>query len=301
MSSPARHNRSLLIFYFLVGYVILQFSWWAYHIFTLAKKASDSDDFVFRKVLMITGEASVFVIILFVGVYFVRKSFKKELELAQEKKNFMLSVTHELKTPIASSKLFVETLINRELPKDKQLDILQKINTDQERLQNLVENILFASKMEEHLISINKSSVDVGPFIRKVVSDLNLNHPTQFNIPNDTLINVDVFYFTSVIRNLHENAVKYSNGEGTIEWKAESKGNNILLQVIDQGIGIENDEKKKIFELFHRGGDEDIRSFKGTGIGLFIVKKIVALHNGAIGVRNNKPKGSIFEIELPKV
>lgn len=280
---------------------MLQFSWWAFHIITLAKKASNTDDFVYRKIMMIAGEASVFLIILFIGVYFVRKSFKKELELAQEKKNFILSVTHELKTPIASSKLFAETLLKRELPIEKQQDILQKINNDQERLQSLVENILFAAKMEEHSISLSKKEITLLPFIQRVIAELNLSANVQFNIPSELKIFIDEFYFTSVVRNLHENAVKYSDENSEIKWTAKINGPTIIIEISDLGDGIPQEDKKKIFELFYRLGDENIRTNKGTGIGLYLVKNIVKLHEGSISVKNNKPKGTIFELELPKL
>ena len=283
----------------MVGYVILQFSWWAFHIFTLAKQASNSDDYVYRKVIMIAGEASVFLIVLLIGVYFVRKSFKKELELAREKRNFILSVTHELKTPIASSKLFVETLINRDLPKEKQLDILKKINSDQERLQNLVENILLAASMEDHSIQVNKKSIPLLSFIENITCQFDVK--TTLGIPENLQVNVDEFYFTSVISNLHENAIKYSDGEPTIIWKAEEKNNSIRITIEDNGVGIPQEEKKKIFNLFHRIGDENTRTTKGTGIGLYMVRKIIDAHGGTIHVKNNTPKGSIFEIEFPKL
>ena len=300
MTTNKAHNRSLLIFYLLVGYVVLQFSWWAYHIYTLAQEVAKEESFVQRKIMMITGEALVFFLILAVGVYFVRKTFNKELELAKEKKNFILSVTHELKTPIASSKLFAETILSRDISKEKRDDILDKIIKDQIRLEKLVENILLISKVEEHKQHLEREKVNCREFIESVIKGLGLSETAKFDIDSEMEIKIDRFYFTSVIQNLHENAIKYSTDKEEIVWSAHQLGNSIFIQIKDQGVGVPTNQREKIFDLFHRIGDENTRDTKGTGVGLYIVQKIVALHNGAIKVKDNQPQGSIFEIELPQ-
>ena len=300
MTTKKAHNRSLLVFYLLVGYVVLQFSWWAYHIYTLAQEVAKEESFVQRKIMMITGEALVFFLILAVGVYFVRKTFNKELELAKEKKNFILSVTHELKTPIASSKLFAETILSRDISKEKRDDILDKIIKDQTRLEKLVENILLISKVEEHQLHLEREKVNCHEFIESVIKGLGLSETAKFDIDSEMEIKIDRFYFTSVIQNLHENAIKYSTDKEEIVWSAHQLGNSIFIQIKDQGVGVPTNQREKIFDLFHRIGDENTRDTKGTGVGLYIVQKIVALHNGDIKVKDNQPQGSIFEIELPQ-
>ena len=300
MTTNKAHNRSLLVFYLLVGYVVLQFSWWAYHIYTLAQEVGKEESFVQRKVMMIAGEALVFFLILAVGVYFVRKTFNKELELAKEKKNFILSVTHELKTPIASSKLFAETILSRDISKEKRDDILDKIIKDQTRLEKLVENILLISKVEEHELHLEIEKVNCREFIESVIKGLDFSESTNFDIDSKIEIRIDRFYFTSVIQNLHENAIKYSKDNEGIVWSVQQLGNSICIQIKDHGIGVPSNQREKIFDLFHRIGDENTRDTKGTGVGLYIVQKIVALHNGIIKAKENQPKGSIFEIELPQ-
>jgi signal transduction histidine kinase len=279
---------------------MLQFSWWAFHIYTLAQEVGKEESFVQRKIMMITGEALVFFLILAVGVYFVRKTFNKELELAKEKKNFILSVTHELKTPIASSKLFAETILSRDIPKKKRDDILDKIIKDQTRLEKLVENILLISKVEEHELHLEREKVNCREFIESVIKGLDLSESTKFDIDSEIEIKIDRFYFTSVVQNLHENAIKYSTDKEEIVWSAQQLGKSIFIQIKDQGIGVPTNQREKIFHLFHRIGDENTRDTKGTGVGLYIVQKIVALHSGTIKTKDNQPKGSVFEIELPQ-
>lgn len=293
-------NRTLYIFYFLVGYVLLQFAWWAYHLISLNSALYEESSMVARKIVMILGEAGVFLLILLAGIFLIQRSFKKEIELQKEKQNFILSVTHELKTPIASSKLFVETLLKRELDIEKQKEILWKINKDQDRLQKLVDNILFVSRLDQHDIKPNVEPVSLKAYVEKITQNIQYKEQAeiQINIPEKTKISFDPFLFTSVIQNLTENAIKYSTDTPKIVWEYDI--DKSTLSVKDNGIGIPLKERKKIFELFHRIGDENTRETKGTGIGLYLVKKIILLHGFNIKIKDNQPKGSIFEIEFAK-
>lgn len=295
-------NRTLYIFYFLVGYVLLQFAWWAYHLISLNSAVYDESSIVARKIVMILGEAGVFLLILLAGIFLIQRSFKKEIELQREKQNFILSVTHELKTPIASSKLFVETLLKRELDSEKQKEILWKINKDQDRLQKLVDNILFVSRLDQHEVKPNIESVSLKNFVEKITQSIQYNEQAdiRINIPENTSIRLDPFLFTSVIQNLTENAIKYSDGNPNITWEFAKINDKPTLSIKDDGIGIPLKERKKVFELFHRVGDENTRATKGTGLGLYLVKKIILLHGFNIKIKENKPKGSIFEIEFTK-
>lgn len=282
----------------MFGYVFLQLVWWAYHIIQLNKLVHDDRQAIYNKTMMIAGEAAVFIILLFVGLYFIRRSILKELTLVSEKKNFSLSVTHELKTPIASTKLFVETLINRDLPREKEKDILRKVYSDQNRLQQLVEDILLVSKVDESNFKIQLTKVNVYSFINQIVTNMVGDNPTQVNIDKSLTMKVDAFYFSSVVQNLQSNAVKYSNKDSPIFWEAQRKGSKLLIRIKDEGRGIKNSEKLNIFKLFYRCGDENTRSTKGTGIGLYLVARIIKLHKGKIKALDNKPNGTIIEIEL---
>lgn len=291
-------NKSLLILFILFGYVFLQLVWWAYHIIDLNKSVTNDESVIHSKTMMIAGEAAVFILLLFIGLYFIRRSILKELALAHEKKNFSLSVTHELKTPIASTKLFVETLINRDLPREKEKDILRKVYSDQNRLQQLVEDILLVSKVDESTVKIRLTKVNVKAFITQIVNNMVGDNPIQINIDKSLMMEVDEFYFSSVIQNLQSNAVKYSGIESQIVWEAKRKGSRLLIRVKDQGQGIKDEEKLSIFKLFYRSGDEETRKTKGTGIGLYLVARIIKLHKGKIKAIDNKPKGAIIEVEL---
>ncbi len=276
--------------------MFLQLVWWAYNIIELNKIIHHNPGIIHQKTMMIAGESAVFILLLFTGVYFIRKSILKELALVNEKKNFTLSVTHELKTPIASSKLFLETLINRDLPKEQEKSILRKVYNDQSRLQQLVEDILLASKLDEHKVKLYPKKINLYDFVVSITQNMVGENEIHYNIPKDLNIETDTFYFSSVIQNLHSNAVKYSDKE--IIWEAEQKNNMVYLRVKDFGKGIPKKERQNVFKLFYRMGNEDTRNSKGTGLGLYLVNKIVTLHSGKISVLENKPQGTIIEVEI---
>ena len=112
------------------------------------------------------------------------------------------------------------------------------------------------------------------------------------------VLSIDDFYMTSVIQNLLDNARKYSSAEETIVIESKMDSSNLFISFIDKGIGVPDKEKTKIFEQFYRIEDEDTRSYKGTGLGLYLVNEIVKMHGAKIYCKNNNPKGSIFTIQF---
>lgn len=281
-----QNSRLLVIFYFLIAYIILQFIWWGFHIINLTKQLNNDQDYLYRRVLMIAGEAAVFIIIITIGAIYVVRSFRKEIKLSQRQKNFTLSVTHELKTPIASSKLFLETLINRSLPEEKKKELLKKVLLDQERLQNLVENILMASHISEKNLELIISELSLFDLVNSVQKDFPASHPVRNEIDPELKIKVDEFYFISVLQNLFENAQKYSPKGSEIIWNSHEHHGKVAFSIRDQGSGIPVNERKKVFDMFYRLDSEETRTSKGTGLGLYLVDNIIKLHKGEISVTN---------------
>ena len=191
------NNKLLIVFYALIGYIILQFMWWAYHIINLTKQLNNDQDYILRRITMIAGEAFVFIIIISLGVVYVIRSFRKEFKLAQRQKNFSLSVTHELKTPIASTKLFLETLLNRELKENKKKELLEKVMLDQERLQNLVDNILMASNVAESDLELVFEETSLFDLIEKASEAFPKTHTNINEVDKTLMISVDEFYYIS--------------------------------------------------------------------------------------------------------
>ena len=296
-----KNNKTLLIFFFLIAYVILQFIWWGYHISSLTEQLSNSEDYIARRLTMIAGEGTVFIIIICLGAVYVIRSYYLEISLAKKEKNFALSVTHELKTPIASSKLFAQTLLQRQdLTKSQVITSLEKIVYEQNRLNELVEKILLVSTIDEMKNDMNLKPISFNSIINQVIGEDENSHIINNNIPEDLIFNGDDFYLISLFQNLLDNAQKYSPDGSEINIYSENHPNKIILCVSDQGVGVADSEKSKIFDRFYRTEDEETRSSKGTGLGLFLVDQIVRMHGGKIICKNNTPKGSIFELQFKK-
>ncbi len=245
------------------------------------------------------GEATVFVTLIGIGAFYVIRSFYKEFSLAKRQKNFSLSVTHELKTPIASTRLFAETLLNRkELSEEKKQSSLEKIIQEQDRLQQLVDKILLASSIGESDQKLSYKPIAIRAFINNIIESNSIYKSIENNIDKKLVVTIDDFFFTSVIQNLLDNARKYSSKEDVIVIESKIDSSHLLLSFFDQGIGVPDKEKSKIFEQFYRVEDEDTRSYKGTGLGLYLVNEIVKMHGAKIFCKNNHPKGSIFTIQF---
>ena len=319
-------SRPLFLFYLLVAYVLLQFVWWGYLLVEQNKeihklkseinllhhedpqlvieKGNELEKKLQHRKLMIIGEGLVFVLLLGFAFMRVRNTFNKETELAAQQKNFLLSVTHELKSPIASVKLAMETLLKRDLDKEKQKDLLLNAVNDSDRLHKLVENMLLAARIDNSGFELHRESVNLSEYLEEGLRQtVQLFSPAQkivMDIQPNITFSIDKTIFPSIILNLFENAVKYSSENSIIKIILKEEGNGVVLSVSDEGTGIPEEEKQKIFGKFYRVGSEDVRKTKGTGLGLYIVKYLVEKHNGSILVKNNSPKGSIFEVILNK-
>jgi two-component system phosphate regulon sensor histidine kinase PhoR len=285
-------KRPYVIFYSLLIYAMAEVIWWG---LLLVRSQPDRKG-------MIMGEGAVFLFIFIVGGYSLHKAIKKEKKLQKQQKNFLLSVTHELKSPLASIKLYLQTILKRELDKEKQKSFLTKSLVDIERLHDLVENMLLASKIDGHSYSFPKEKFNLSELVEDIVSRLQVNkcdlnqQTVSADIDRDIEIEGDRFSLSAMVNNLIENAIKYSGPCEVVKVKLFRKNNAVHLMVADHGIGIPDVEKHKIFDMFYRVGNEDTRNTKGTGLGLYIVKQVAEKHLANIFIRDNRPTGTIFEV-----
>ncbi len=294
-------RRTTLILYVLSIYVILQFCWWGYHLIELTKETGSGFYQVDKRVTMIMGEGSVFLLILIIGIWQIRKSIRKDIKLSERQNNFLLSVTHELKTPLAANRLYVQTVLKRDLSKEQSNELLQKANEENDRLERMIDNILNASRLENKVLQLNRESFDFHQLCTSSIERFKqLSPKTTFilSVTKNTMINGDRLLIESILSNLVENSVKYTGYESTITLYAKVKSGVICFGVKDNGNGVQQDEQEKIFSKFYRSGNEDTRTQKGSGLGLYIVKELVRLHGGKISYKNNSPKGADFQIEF---
>ena len=294
-------KRSNILIYLLGIYVVLQFLWWGYQIIDLGSLVDSSDKGSSRRVFMILGEGAVFIMILLAGFWQIQKSIRKEIELSESQNNFMLSVTHELKTPLTSIQLALQTLSSRKLSSDQMQSLVDKAISENDRLKILIDNIIHASSIENKGLTADKSEINLKTVLSQIVKKS--NQRTEQNLVNldceeSIKLFADQFMIETSIINIIENAIKYG-GDQKIEVAVKMKNNQCLISVIDKGPGIDEGEQSYIFDKFYRIGNEETRTKKGSGLGLYIAKQFIELHNGNIQYKKNKPSGSIFTISIP--
>lgn len=307
-------------FSILIFYIIIQLAWWAYLIIDLYHKIEQQEIDILllsqdntptlsasnytSKIIMIVSEAIVFFTALFFLLRKIQTVMDNEIDLAEQKANFILSITHELKTPLASNRLYIQTVRQRELPTEKRNELLDKAVNDNKRLTNLVETILMSSQIETNSLKLHLETTDINQYITSIIHQLQesilKNHEIVFQTNQPKLNgNIDTVIFKSVIINLIENAVKYTPINSKIKIVTEKQNKTTAISIIDEGKGISDNEQKYIFDQFYRIENENTRKQKGTGLGLYLVKNIIELHKGTIKVKSKINKGTEFKIEIP--
>ncbi len=251
-----------------------------------------------RKKWMFASEGIVMISLLFWGIIWVYRNLQQSIKLSRQQNNFLLSITHELKTPITSIKLYLETLLKRNLEKEQQETIIKNSIADSDRLRELVDNLLISAQLENKKFELNKTKINlsqlVNTAIEKFATPRNISEKFVKNIEHEIYLNCDELAIEAVFINLLNNAYKYTAGNIFVLLRSEES--KIILSIADEGDGIANEDKDKLFDKFFRSGDENTRKTKGTGLGLFIVKNLLNLHKAQIEVKNNSPKGANFEI-----
>ncbi|HRO42365.1 MAG TPA: HAMP domain-containing sensor histidine kinase [Flavipsychrobacter sp.] len=248
------------------------------------------------------GEGSTFLVVILIGAAVVYSSFLRSIRLSRQQNNFMLSVTHELKSPIAAMKLNLQTLEKYQLDEEKKYTLIDKCIKEANRLNDLCNNMLLASQMEGRQYKATKEKLSFTELVEYVTKEYAQRYPDRFEtaISNEeNVLTGDRLMLQMAVSNLIENAIKYSPSSTGIIIKLSETSRHISLQVIDEGVGIPDNEKHKIFRKFYRLGNENTRTTKGTGLGLYLTQKIVRQHKGKISVKDNVPTGSIFELILP--
>lgn len=256
-----------------------------------------------RKQAQYLGEGITFLAIILLGAIFVYKAIRKQLLLTAQQQNFLMAVTHELKTPIAVTQLNLETLKKRKLDPEKQEKIINNTLQEANRLNSLCNNILFSSQFEANAYANNMDEVALDYVIEQLVEQHKKRNSTINFTTNLQEINIlgDKILLEILINNLIDNAIKYSSPPAQITINLYNKNNKNIFSVSDNGIGIAPEERHKIFDKFYRVGAENTRTTKGTGLGLYLCKKIAAMHKTNITVTNNLPQGSTFTLEFLQI
>jgi signal transduction histidine kinase len=229
-------------------------------------------------------------------------------ELDRMKTELLGTVSHELRTPLGSIKGYATTLLTHgnRLKRDEQREFLHIIDSEADRLRELIENLLDMSRLEAGVLRIDREPTRMGEIARDLVRKVQLaapNHTFELDwATTDPCVAVDARRIYQVIQNLLTNAVKYSPDGGTVRLAARQERHDLVVSVQDEGLGMPASELDRIFDRFHRVGGEVARRIGGTGLGLAICKGLVDAHGGRIWAESDgEGKGSVFKFALPLV
>ncbi len=242
------------------------------------------------------------------GIYIISINYMmRQKKLAEVKTDFINNMSHEFKTPLATISVATDSLANDKIATnpDKVKYYSELIKQENLRMKKQVENVLNMSKLERNEVRLFLKEANVRELIRRTTESFNLiiqqrngTLKQEFNATN-YIFKIDEFHISNMLVNLLDNANKYSPETPEISIKTSNEGNLYVIEISDKGIGMETQNKTKIFEKFFREETGNIHNVKGQGLGLSYVKKIVELHKGQIIVDSQKEKGSTFTIKLP--
>lgn len=254
-----------------------------------------------RKRAQYLGEGAVFFLLIGAGAFYIFRAVVKQFRQSRQQQHFMMTITHELKTPIAVTKLNLETLQKRKLDEAQQAHIIQNTIQEANRLNTLCNNLLLSSQIDTGGHAMTKEEIDLSELAQSCIRDFSMRFPKRklnSSIQEGILIEGDKLMLQMAINNLIDNALKYSGKEAAIAVSLSTTDRSVKLKVADEGKGIDQSEKKKIFDKYYRIGNKATKEAKGTGLGLYLTRKILKQHNASIQVEDNTPTGSIFVISF---
>lgn len=267
---------------------------------------TDWKSIVFRRMATLL----IFSVLLFLFVvgllYYSIKTLINQKKITEIKTDFINNITHELKTPLATLSVASKSLKNKEIRNsaeafDHTLNIVDRQNT---RLQKLIDQVL-TNSLSANDIVLSKDAVVDNKFFNDLIADFKLStqqHELSIvnNVcPQEVLLRIDTFHFTTAIFNILENAVKYGNDQTEITLETSLKSNEYSIRISDNGQGIAAEDQAQIFDKFYRVSHGNLHNVKGLGLGLYYTSQIVNAHQGEITVQSELEKGTTFTITIP--
>jgi len=278
---------------------------WTLNLYQKSQKEFNKEGL--QKKILLYGLIAFSLLTVIFGSFFMLRFLLQEQKLLTMKSNFLSSVSHELKTPLTSIKMFSEMMAKGRVQKTEKIqEYSTLIGKESTRLENLIGAILNYTRMEHGSAAFKWEVIDLGLCVENIYNSM-LDIAIEKKLNIDSHIKKSLFImgdFTSLyslVQNLIENAIKYTNPPGSIFVEIYEEDEKIIFSVIDTGIGIPMSEQKNIFNDFYRVGDEMTRSTKGSGLGLAIVKRVVETHKASISLQSRVGKGSTFTVRFKKV
>ena len=315
---PVKRNILSIIFWALLTYMILALAYWFFalekqnrqiELIRLEQYAKQPGEkavqikevarYANRKTVQYIAEGLTFLALILLGAVFVFRATRRQFRLSEQQQNLMMAISHELKTPIAITRLNLETLQKRTLDEITRSKLLGNSIIETDRLNTLCSNILLAAQFDSGLYRANREQINLSNIVSAAVNDCYNRFSGVniiFNAPAECLLAGEEWLLHILINNLLENAIKYSPPGKPIEVAITPSAAGIVLTVADHGPGVEPSEQKNIFKKFYRTGTEWTRQKKGTGLGLYLCKKIAESHEATISVSNLPSGGSKFAV-----
>jgi signal transduction histidine kinase len=318
MDSPIKQSRwffhPILIFIFSIGAVVLSlflYIYWYVEVSAglksvIAMANLDPDHVLASQTWVVIMVLSILVGSILIGIFIIFVYNQKTLQLYRLQRNFINNFTHELKTPVTSLKLYLETFRKYEFPREDQLKYIGYMVQDADRMSDNINRILNLAKVESKTYGGKFVTEDlvrvVEQFYRKsrhlfVNCEINIHRPSESTF--SYLINISLFEV--LLMNLFSNAIKYNESEiPKLDIYFERSNKALCIRFEDNGIGIPKSEIKKIFKKFYQIGRSSDMSAKGTGLGLYLVESIARIHKGKVMAESKEDrKGSVFTVILP--
>ncbi len=313
-------RRATIVFWVLLVYIIAALLWWLLSleqqniaIHELKKGAiryapgTEAWASEWRAIKAIQSRNSVkhllegitFLLLIFFGAVYIYRLVRRQFALQLQQQNFVMAVTHELKTPISVVRLNLETVQKHQLDEPRRKKLMGITVQETMRLDTLINNILISSQLDVNTYHTAKEDLNFSELVQEVLDGFTARYPERklhTNLQEAIDIQGDALLLKLLVSNLLENAQKYSPSASPISCTLKKTGRVLQLEVSDEGTGIEEHERKKVFDKFYRVGLEETRRTQGTGLGLYICKKIVQSHGGTISIKDNEPQGSIFTV-----
>ncbi len=249
---------------------------------------------------------SILVGFILICIFMIFVYNQKIMQLYRLQNNFINNFTHELKTPVTSLKLYLETFVKYELPRSDQLKYIDFMIQDAERLSDNVSQILNLARIESSTYSSEKAIIELVLATKDFLSENgHLFDKSEITVENQTdgdfMFNINLPLYEMFLMNIITNAITYNDSDKPkIDIIFQRQKNNIQVRFLDNGIGIEKSELKKIFRKFYQVGTSDDMSAKGSGLGLYVAENIARIYSGKLKVESRgKGKGSQFTLVLP--
>ena len=252
-------------------------------------------------------EGAFFLVVLVVSMVAVWGALHQQELLRRRQQSFIAAVSHELKIPVASLQLAVETLGLRDLPRDRVIELADRMASDLSRMEDMVAKILDTSRLDERKVTLRPEIVGLSSAVRSVVEEVGTRAThagigIEVDIPDDVKVRADPAAVRTVLRNLLDNALQAVAGGAGRRVRITSRGSGRLVRVRieDDGVGFAPEEATRLFQKFYRPGDEMRRRGSGQGLGLFIVRRLVELEGGRVEAASDGPgRGAAFEVSWP--